>query len=183
MARIPALTRGELPDEHADLFDVDEDNPDDVTLSAHRVWANNPELLEGWDEWAWTLYDAVGDPRLRELAILAVARALECRYVWHQHVSLAEEAGISRDELLALVDGPVSGFSAAEQSVIAYATAIATDSVDDDVHRSLSRHFDAEFIVAIAFLTSEYAQIATMIDALGIELEDSFVGWIPETDR
>lgn len=179
MARLPILDRTDLPAEHRNLFAVDEDDPDDVNLNIHRVWANNPNLLDDWGEWTWSLYDEMGDSRIRELVILAVARTLECRYVWNQHVSLAATAGVSSDEIRAIADGTHSHFSAADRAVIEYAIAIVSEGVEDDSHRAIQRHYDAELVVTIAFLASEYAQIAMMIDAFDVELEDSFVGWSP----
>lgn len=179
MARLPVLDRTDLPAKHRDLFEVDDTDPDDLVLNIHRVWANNPNLLDDWGEWTWSLYDEVGDPRIRELAILTVARTLECQYVWHQHVPLATEAGVSRGEIRAVANGDYSDFSPAERAMIEYATALVSEGVDDDTHRALQRHYDAEVVVTIAFLASEYAQIAMMIDAFAVELEESFLGWSP----
>lgn len=177
MARLPTVTPEDLPEEHRDLFEVDEENPDDVTVTVHQVWANNPALYEAWDEWAWALYDAVEDPRKRELAILAVAEAVQCRYVWHQHVELATEAGVSPDEIRALASDELGTFSPAECVLIEYATAAITGTVDDDLHEQLATHYDDATIVALLFLVTEYAQIDATIDALGIQLEEDFVGW------
>lgn len=180
MARLPVLTTDELPDDYQDLFDVDEDDPDDVNVKAHQVWANNPPLYAAWDEWAWGLYDAVDDPRRRELVILAVARELECRFVWHQHVPLAAHAGLTWDEIRSISVGDLAPFPPAEAILVEYATTVITGSVDDELHERLAAQYDASTIVSMLFLATEYAQIAAIIDALAISLDEEFVGWEPE---
>lgn len=183
MARLPYVARDDLPEEHQDLFEVDEDDPDDVHANIHRVMANDPQLFRAWGEWAWTLYDACEDARARELVILAVARAEDCRYVWHQHVPLAIEWGVSRDETIAISDGNYAAFPAAETALLNYASTLSRDSIDDDTHAELARYFSDREITAFLFLATEYLQISSIIDALEIDLEEEFVGWQLENAR
>ena len=183
MARVPYVTRSELPEEHQHLFDVDGEEPDDTHNHAHQVMANDPQLFTAWSEWAWALYEAVDDARVREFVILAVASALECRYVWQQHVPLAREWGISTDEIVAISAGDHAAFSAAESAVLAFGTALITGSVDDETHRALARHYTDREIVALGPLASEYLQLGTVLAALAVELEEEFVGWDRENDH
>lgn len=177
MARLPLQSKEDLPDEYQDLFDVDEDDPDDVLLNVHRAMANNPRLLEAWGEWTWTLYEETGDARLRELVILAVANAVDSRYVWHQHVSNALAAGVSRAEITSIASGDLAAFDPAERAAIHYASALVGDGIDDDLHSELAAFVGESTVVAIVFLASEYLQVSAVIDAMAVELEDAFVGW------
>lgn len=177
MARLKYVTQDDLPSEYEELFDVDEDDPDDVLINVHRAMANNPRLFEGWDEWAWTLYDEVGNSRIRELAILAVANEVESKYVWHQHVRPALEAGVSREEILSLDNRDIDEFGPQETAVIEYVTALLHDAINDDTHSELAAFFPDDVVVALVFLASEYLQMSKVIDAMAIELEDEFVGW------
>lgn len=181
MARVPLLTRSDLPEEYQDLFEVDEDDPSDIVVNVHRAMANNPRVLDGWVEWALTLYDEVGDARTRELAILAVARATDTRYVWHQHVSVALDEGVLQPEILAISNQSFDDFNPAETAVLEYVTAVATEGTDDESHDELSRHYDDSMVVAFVFLVAEYVAIARVIDALAVELAAPFVGWQLQT--
>lgn len=177
MARLSYLTREDVPEEHEHLFDVDADDPDDVLINVHRAMMNNPRIKEAWDDWAWTLYDESEESRIRELAILTVARVVESRYVWHQHVQPALAAGVSRDEILAINELDFEGFEPEERAVINYAIAFLRDSIDDDTHAELANFFPDSTVVALIFLISEYLQVSKVIDALAIDLETEFVGW------
>lgn len=177
MARVPYLTREELPAEYRHLFATDPDDPADVLVRIHRAMANNPALLEAWGEWAGTIYEEMPDDRLRELVILAVADVCECAYVWQQHVPLARELGIEDREILAILDGDLGKFPAAERAAIEYAVAHATGAVTDEIHERLSDHFDDRDIITISLLAGEYDRASGVIDALGVEIEGEFVGW------
>ncbi len=177
MARVPYLSQDDLPEEYRHLFETEPDDPADVVVRAHRAMANNPTLFAAWGEWATTLYDEMGDARLRELVILAVANVCECPYIWHQHVPLAQEVGIDDREILAIHQGNLGEFTPTEQAAVTYATAIVTNDITDEIHAQLGDHVDDSEIVTIAFLASEYEQASSMIDALGVEIDGEFVGW------
>lgn len=177
MPRLEYLTRDDVPDEYEELFEVDEDNPDDMLLNVHRAMANNPRLCKAWGEWSWTVYEEVGDSRIRELAILAVAREVGSRYVWHQHVPSGLEAGLSREELQAIHERRYDEFAATERAILEYVSAFLDDSIDDDVHARLASSFSEEVVVALIFLVSEYLQMSKVIESMAIDLETDFVGW------
>lgn len=177
MARVPLLSQTDLPEAYRYLFEVNADDPADFIVNAHRAMANNPKVLESWSGWASTLYDEVGDGRMRELVILAVASATDTRYVWHQHVSIGLEEGISQSEILAISEQEFDGFSPVETAVLEYATAVATEDLDPETHAVLADHVDPEMIITLVFLVAEYVGISLVIDAIAIEMADEFVGW------
>lgn len=177
MARVPYLSKEDLPQEYQELFEVDEDDPNDGLVNVLRAMANNPRLLKAWSDWTWTLFDETGDSRLRELVILAVAKEVESRYVWHQHVRPALEAGVSREEILSIDGGDFEAFPPAELAALQYSTSLVAGRIDDGIHAELENFFNQDVIVAIGILASEYLQASTMIDAWAVELEDEFVGW------
>lgn len=177
MARVPYLRQADLPEEYRHLFETDDDDPTDVTVRIHRAWANNPVLLEAWGQWATTIYEEMGDARLRELVILAVAETRDCAYVWHAHVPLARKTGIADEQILAISAGEFRELSPAERAAVSYAVAHVTHAVTDDTHSWIAEHFDDRNIVTISALASEYARVCSTIDALGVEIDGEFVGW------
>lgn len=177
MARVPYLRKADLPGEYTEMFEVDEDDSGDNVLRAHRAMANNPRLLQAWDEWARTLYDEVDDARIRELVILAVTREIGSRYIWHQHVQYALEEGVTRGEIVAVADRAYDGFSPQEGAVLEYVTGVVTTGIDDETHDNLVRFVSNATLVAILFLASEYLQGGILLDTLGVELEETIVGW------
>lgn len=177
MARLPYQTRDELPPEYQELFDVDAGTGSDSVLNIYRALANNPRLFRSWMLWMDTLWDESANKRIRELAILAVAREIDARYEWHQHVPIALDSGVTRAEILAISDGAFDGFSDAEAAVMVCATAVAGHSPDDETFDELARNFDDGTVLALTLLASEYLRIGAVVDALGIEPREPFVGW------
>ena len=177
MARIPYVTADELSEEHAHLFSVDEENPDDIHNRAHQLMANDPTIFAAWSEWAWVLYDVVSDPRRRELVILTVARSMQNRYVWDQHVPMAIDGGLTREEIDAIVAGKTTPFSSDETALLEYVRAFVRGSVDEERHERLHRDYSSREIVSVGFLAGEYLRICRMLDAWDIDLAGDFIGW------
>lgn len=106
-----------------------------------------------------TVYEEMGDARLRELVILAVAGVSDCSYVWQAHVTLARESGIADAKILAIADSDYPEFSGAEHAAVSSAVAHVTNSVTDETHALVAEHFNDSDIVTISTLASEYARV------------------------
>jgi alkylhydroperoxidase family enzyme len=145
--------------------------------------ANNHHILKSNMLWMNTLWEQFGDPRLRELVIMASARAKESEYEWHQHVSIGRRVGLSDAEILAIESGDYEGFEARETAALRYADAVVTGDVDDATHEVIAEWFDDGEVVALAMLLGSYAATALFIDALDIEPREPFVGWRLENDE
>lgn len=178
MARVPYLNTEDLAPDQREQFDDDE-SPVAVDLNTNidRAVVHAPAVLDALSQWLQGLYDAVDESRIRELAILAVARATESRYVWQHHVSIARDVGLTEAEIVKIAEGSFEAFTPREVALLRYATAVATDSVDDDIHAALADRFDHQSVIALVFLITEYIQIGYFIDVLQVELEEEFVGW------
>jgi 4-carboxymuconolactone decarboxylase len=82
----------------------------------------------------------------RELAIITVARALDCQYEWAAHAVLARKAGV-RDEAIGAIRErrAPAGLTPAEAQVHAYASALLREHrVTDDAFAALATHFGIE---------------------------------------
>lgn len=180
MARIGFLTRAAVYDEHAHLFQGYDDPSSDDIRDVHRVLATNPRLFDSWGEGLNTRYEIYDDhlgPRVRELVILATARTGKFRYIWHQHVDIAAAAGVDRDEIRAIGTMNDDPFDKVEQAVLEYTRALTTRDVTDDVHAAVADHYEADALVALGHLASEYIGIGYHMEALDLEPESPFVGW------
>lgn len=99
--------------------------------------------------WASSVYEAMGDARLRELVILAVAEVTDCASVWQAHVPLARE---SARETMAISTGDFQGFSPGERAALSHASDHATTSVTDETHARVAEQFDDSDLVTISTL-------------------------------
>jgi len=147
-----------------------------------RVWAHNPELLEATLDYLETVYDQL-TPRLKELVILAVARARGARYEWHQHVDIARDLGVSVAEMRAIGGDDLSPFPDEEYVLLQYARAVVTGDVTDQIHDALCAAYDPGEVVAAGLLVDFYVGLCNYVAAVDLPFEGGrFVGWTPTED-
>jgi 4-carboxymuconolactone decarboxylase len=184
MARVPYVTQDDLDPEYRELI-VSSLQPG-KTANVYSAVGNNQELLRGLREFLGALWTHSGlTDRQREIVILTAASEIGSAYEWHQHVSIARDAGLEDEEIGALARDERGPFSDAERTLIAYARAVARGRVTDSLHESVAEQFDNATAVGAASTAAGYVALGRVIDALdvGIETGDEFVGWNVERDR
>lgn len=107
-------------------------------------------------------------PRLRELAILRVAKRRSCAYEWAHHVTMAAAAGLSEAE----IEDAARGLAADELDAAVLA---AVDELDDDSTLSdrtwaeLGLHLDDQQRMDLVFTIGGYILTAMAFNTFGIE--------------
>jgi AhpD family alkylhydroperoxidase len=107
-------------------------------------------------------------PRLRELAILRVARRRDCEYQWTHHARLAAEAGLTEAEIEAAGRGEAA--DALELAVLD-----AVDELDDDsalsarTSAALGEHLDEHQRMDLVFTIGTYCMLAMAFNTFGVE--------------
>lgn len=188
MARVPYVDPEALPDDDRHLLETSMDAADlpeayrhlysTPVRNVHRAIGNNVPVLRAFREMNGAVWGHSGlSDRQRELVILAVARATDARYEWHQHVRHALSVGLDPDEIRAIAREDYDDFAEDEAALLAYAAATASGSVADEHHAPLADRFDPETRVGITMLASAYTGLARALDALAVEPEEPFVGW------
>ncbi|PSP76755.1 carboxymuconolactone decarboxylase family protein [Halobacteriales archaeon QS_3_64_16] len=183
MARVPLVDREAFPEEYQYLLGEDALGERNV----FRAIGNAPPVLQSYMRYGTTLWEA-GEltTRERELLILAVARALDSEYEWHQHVDIGREAGLTDEEIAAIGRGAdenfenCDGFDDRDRALLAYADAFARGEVTDTIHDGLAEFCETSTLTGVAMLCSHYVATARALDALAVPLEGPFVGWQPE---
>jgi 4-carboxymuconolactone decarboxylase len=109
--------------------------------------------------------------RVRELAILALARGNQ--YAWTHHAPIALKEGVTQTELDQLNAGALATtLSGAERAAIDYAREFAQGGkISDVTFARLSGEFDERGITDLTLLCGYFIALASVINALGIELE------------
>ena len=110
--------------------------------------------------------------RLREFAILAIARGIQ--YAWTHHVPAALKAGITQAELDAFNAGAFPPtISAAERAAVAYAREFANlGRVSDATFGELRRHLSERQVTDLTLLCGYFIALGCTINAFRVELED-----------
>lgn len=177
MARVPAVTQSDLPEDYQYLMSED-------ALGERNLFTtmgNNPAILKSYMLYGTTLWNECGlSAHDRELVILAVGRALDSEYEWEQHVDIGAVEDVSTEAMSAIGRDELDYFDEDIEALLAYAQAFARNEVTDEVYAPLEEHFDPETIVGVTMLASHYVATGFMLDALDVQLElDEFVGWEP----
>lgn len=179
MARVPLPRQEDLPEDYQYLMSEDALGERNVI----RAIANNPAVLQSYMRYGTTLWTETAlTDRERELVILAVARALDSEYEWHQHVELGREAGVSLAAIRAVGREERDGFDDDERALLDYAAAFAVGEVTDEVSDALAAAYGEATVAAVAMLASHYVATARVLDGLDVPIEGEFVGWVPQED-
>ena len=177
MVRVPYVDPESLTEEYRYLFD-------DNVLGERNIFlalANNPPVLQSFMRFGNTLWQQSGIERSEmEIVILSVARAMDAKYEWHQHVPMATEAGLSQSEIRSIARGDPDDLSNKKSILVRYASAVATGTVEEDIADAMTDEFDPDTVVATTLLAGYYVATARTIDALQIDIEGEFVGWYPD---
>jgi AhpD family alkylhydroperoxidase len=170
MARIPYVEKDAAP---APVREVLERFPVELNifrLMAHAETSFRPLLRLG----ASILGQQKLSARLRELAILRVARLSRAEYEWVQHVPIARAVGITPEQIAALERGDPAAdcFDAEERAVLRFTAEVVRDvgcaqPTFDAVAKSLSPREIVELLLAIGY----YMMVARLMETLRIDLD------------
>lgn len=180
MPRVDYVSRDELDEEYADLV-VSSLQPG-KRVNVYSAIGNNPSVLAGFREFLGSLWDHSGlSDRQREIVILTAASEIGSEYEWHQHVNVATNSGLSREEIAAIGRDDRTEFPIDEGALIAYTRAVARGRVTDALHETVLEELGTEATVGAASTAAGYVALGRVIDALGVDIEegDEFEGWDP----
>ncbi|MGV0586837.1 carboxymuconolactone decarboxylase family protein [Mycobacteroides chelonae] len=113
-------------------------------------------------------------PRLRELAILTTANAIECEYEWVQHEVLAAGTGISAKECAALrhPNSDITLFADHEKALIRFVSAAATaPTVSDEIFTAAREYLTERQIIELLELIGLYWMFGRIVTVLQIPTE------------
>jgi AhpD family alkylhydroperoxidase len=133
--------------------------------------ARHPDLLAAFNAFnKHLIIDTTVPPRLRELAILRIARRRECAYEWIHHEKWAARMGLSAAEIEAAGNGK-------SEDELASAVLAAVDELDgtsrltDATWGTLRAHLDEHQLMDLVFTITGYLMVALSFNAFGIQPE------------
>jgi alkylhydroperoxidase family enzyme len=112
--------------------------------------------------------------RLRELAILRVAKLSGARYEWQQHVPIGRAAGITEAQTVALEAGNIDAacFDTRERLVLRFTDEVVREvRASDDTFAQMRRQFSSREIVELILAVGYYMLIARLLETTGVDLE------------
>src|SRR5919106_3309668 len=122
MARIPPVNRERIKEELRPIFDEVAAGPGGVGTGPMSVLKNSPELARrATPLFSYVRNESTVPKKLRELAMLITARAMDCPYIWNAHAAFGRQEGLSDALVDALRDNkPLPSMPADEATIINY---------------------------------------------------------------
>jgi alkylhydroperoxidase family enzyme len=173
-ARLPYVTRGDLPEADRDIFDQFVKERGAEPGHIHRVVANAPNLLRRFLGLANELRNGTQlEPKLRELALMTVGRLTNAEYEFTHHWNISLKVGIKREQLEHLADFATSPlFNDQERAVMRYAAEATTNiKVGDATFNALRGFLDNRRITELVMNVAFYNAVVRVLVPLGVELE------------
>jgi 4-carboxymuconolactone decarboxylase len=102
--------------------------------------------------------------------MLTTARAKDCPYIWHRHVTLARQAGVSNDLIEALRDQrPLPPMPELEAAVIEMGMDFfRTNRIGQHTFDTILSHLGAQGLVELTTLMGFYAMLAFNANAVDL---------------
>lgn len=144
-------------------------------LNLYRVLAWSPELVQSWAAFAWSMrFDLKVSRRSRELLIVRIADLHGAAYEYGHHLPMAQEAGVSEEQIAALADWRKSDlFDEQDRAVLALADDLATRTgASKETMAILRAVFDERQSIELLVTGSFYCGVARIVNSAEIELED-----------
>lgn len=135
-----------------------------------RTFLHHPELFRVWSSFGARVLHGKLPDRDRELIILRVAWHTQAVFEWAFHERVARDAGITTEEIEAIVDGPdAPNWSARDAALIRAADELrATTVFTDETWDELAEHYDHEQLIEIPTVVGQYTMVAYITNSLRI---------------
>jgi alkylhydroperoxidase family enzyme len=170
MARIPYVEPATAPEEVRKILERLPVKLNIFKMMAHAETNFRPLLALGTSILSQQQLSA----KLRELAILRVARLSGAEYEWVQHVPIAIACGASEAQVTALETGAVNdlSFDPVERLVLAFTTEVVERvGTTEATFREMTQHFSSREIVELILAIGFYMTVARLMETTRIDVE------------
>lgn len=145
----------------------------------YGILARNPGLARRYLAFSGKLFTRGKlEPRTREIAILRTAWRCGSDYEWGQHERIAQELGLSGDEVRAVAEEvPDARWSSFDRAVMAACDElVAVHCIGDRTWAELCRELDDARMIELVMLVGNYVMLAGLLASAGAEREEGVSG-------
>jgi alkylhydroperoxidase family enzyme len=170
MARLPYVDPEQSPEPVRDAMQQLPRHLNIFKMMAHAETCFRPLLRLG----AAILAHQELDAKLRELAVLQVAKLVPGRYEWVQHVPIAKAVGATDAQIEAIEGGRIDAdcFDARERLLLRFnADVIQRAEVSDQLFAEMRRQFSPREIVELILTDGYYSMLAVLTEVTETDLE------------
>ncbi|MCY3543626.1 MAG: carboxymuconolactone decarboxylase family protein [Chloroflexi bacterium] len=186
MARVPYISRDDLPADKRPLYDHIEQTRGGIDgkgmPNSFRLLLNSPDGAEA--------VGALGEhirlrsslhPAFRETAILGVARALDSQYVWAHHEPIARSVGVRDEVIESIRSGRAPMGLPPKEGVFAQAGKefVRNGALGERTFQAVEHLLGPEGAVELVVVIGYYTMLNAVLGSLGIELDDHLEATLP----
>jgi len=178
MSRIQTLQEGQAPPEVEEIYNRIQENGAKV-INLYRILAYNTHVMRDWLRLGNSLLTKTElSSKLRELAILRIAKLTGSEYEWAQHYPVALEVGISPEQTEAISNWDRSeNFSDIERAVLRYTDEVAQNAeVKDETFIILQQYLNNREIVELTVSIGYWGMVARLLGALQVDMDSQSIG-------
>lgn len=172
MARLPYLDKKDLSPENQDLLDR--------PINLNRVLVHSPNCRRAGLQMAMFIrFKSKLNPRLKELAIMAVGYITRAPYEWSHHVILGKDFGVSDEDmrqLVNLLEGRPHKLD--EQVVLAVRGAremTENIAMSEETFNALHKFLDNEEMVDLIVTIGHYNSMVRVLATLQVDIEPDYM--------
>jgi 4-carboxymuconolactone decarboxylase len=184
MAQLPYIEPEDADEVTAGVY-AETEKRFQMVLNIFKITGNAPEIAEKmWQIFFDILQDGQVDWPTKELLILKSTKIGDCLYCVTQHEVVSGRLGVSEEKQADIVGVEYRQsphYTEAERAILDLCghAVLDPESIPADVWARVHEHYDDGQIVEIVATIAAYLQVSKFGDALGVELEDAFVGHQP----
>lgn len=171
MARLPYLEKSDLAPEHQDLLSR--------PITLFKCMAHSPNAARAFQGLGGFIrHKSRLDPRIRELAILAVGWITRAPYEWSHHVKIGQDFGVTEKDiknLIAEIDGKPNELEPLAKLVIKAAGEMTNDlAVSDATFDELKKNFNNERLTDLVITMAFYNAVVRFLGTMKIDVEPDY---------
>lgn len=175
--RVPALA---LSDVGQDVWDIVNDIRKTIGLPPATeipgyglTMAKHPPIFRRQLEMGMAIFGGKISARERELAVLRIGWLLRAPYEWGEHVDIGQRYGVTKDEIVRIIDGSAApGWTEHEAAILRAVEEIMADlTVSDETWAILAKSWDEQQLLEFPMMVGQYVCTAIVQNTLRIRLE------------
>ena len=171
MARLPYLEADQVAPEYRDMLKRN--------TNLHKLLVNSPDMARAFSGLGgYIRFKSKLDPRLRELAILQVARLSDSEYEWTQHVPIAESFGADEAAIAAIQAGrdDDGSLEEAHRAILGFTREVVVDgAASEEAVASMRARLGDRQVVELLLVIGNYLGLARLIATVGLEPHEPVV--------
>jgi len=180
MARIPYVERDSGTAETKELYDELAHNAATRQFNFRdipnimKALANSPQLAQRVSQLGHYFMNELSlEPRLRELAVLILMKRLHCDYGFVNHIGIAQQTGLSREQIDHIDSYQTSPlFSDDDKLILRYAEELTLRAqVEDELYRQVESRIGRLNVLDLTAAVGFWNMMARNLNGLQIDLE------------